>query len=223
MILWFVCCSIFITILHMIPKLYNLNCDLSVLFRIYSFGFSDLAVHFWGSLLFPYPCARFGPLLLSLWNQDWYWWLKLPIFGCIVTIWFGAARSQSLMIFPYSQNMLPFLEQCTMRSIPVTCDCYMLEKEFRNHPLQSVTCNKTKSTKFPLGYRMKSTKSPLYAKPRFNLGLIRSQMGVHGRTFPYMCAYAFWCDLCKICISVEIGFSASASFQSFQQLVLVFR
>ena len=105
-------------------------------------------------------------LLLSLWNQDWYWWLKLPIFGCIVTIWFGAARSQSLMIFPYSQNMLPFLEQCTMRSIPVTCDCYMLEKEFRNHPLQSETCNKTKSTKFPVGYRMKSMKStkfPLYA------------------------------------------------------------
>ena len=36
----------------MIPIAYNLNCDLSVLYRIYSLGFSDLVVHFWGSLLF---------------------------------------------------------------------------------------------------------------------------------------------------------------------------
>ena len=91
---YFVCCSIFIVTVHV--SLICFFCPLYI--HIYSFGFLGPCCSLWGSFWIPscgYPCARFGPLLLSFWNQDSYSWLKLPIFGCIQFLYNLEPRGRS--------------------------------------------------------------------------------------------------------------------------------
>ena len=76
-------------------------------------------------------------LLLSFWNQDSYSWLKLPIFGCILYNLEPWGHSP-WWYFPIVKTCFPFLEQCGQY---LTCDCYMLEKEFGNHPLHALRRN----------------------------------------------------------------------------------
>ena len=115
---------------------------ISFYIHIHSFGFLGPCCSLWGSFWIPscgYPCARFGPLLLSFWNQDSYSWLKLPIFGCIQFLYNLEPRGRSpWWYFPIVKTCFPFLEQCGQY---LTCDCYMLEKEFRNHPLHALRRN----------------------------------------------------------------------------------
>ena len=126
--------------------LINLNFDLFVLYHFISISiplvFLDLVVHFgvpFGYLPVDILCARFGPLLLSFWNQDSYSWLKLPIFGCIQFLYNLEPRGRSpWWFFPIVKTFFPFLEQCGQY---LTCDCYMLDQEFGNHPLHALRRN----------------------------------------------------------------------------------